>query len=217
MKKLSVILIGLTLLGTSCKKDSGSNSSDSIGGSTDIALNTIGNEFSGYVMLGGSVYNSGESMKITAITNGIITVKCTGTLPSSSPLKNLIPDSYKNGSGNIDCDIKFKNTSEGILDYTNAGQKPFVLVKYDSSVGDKYVLEKSNGTIITRTVTAKSTTDDYPWGGMLIKTVTVEQDSRIPGVCKIIFNANHRFGLVSVKIVMDDNSTSEVILNPATY
>jgi hypothetical protein len=217
MNKLSFFLIGLTLLATSCKKDSASDSSNSIGGSTAIALNTVGNEFAGYVKLGTSIFDGGESIKITSVSNGITTVNCTGTIPANTPLTDLVPASFKDGTGKLNVNLKFKNTSEGILYYTMEDNQPFTLVKYDASVGDKYILNKSDGKKITRTVTAKSTTDDYLWGGMLIKTVTVEQDSRIPGVCSIVYQANHRFGLVSVKIIMDDDSTYELVLSPTTY
>jgi hypothetical protein len=217
MKNLSVILMAVALLGASCKKDSSSSSTNSLGGSTNVPLNTVGNQFAGIVKINGATYSANESMQIATVTDGITTVNCTATVPSTSPLFDLIPSSYMDNTGHLSGNLKFKITSEGIMDYTNADGAPHVLVKYDASVGDKYIVEKSNGSKITRTVTAKSTTDDYGWGGMLIKTVTVEQDSRIPGVSKIIYQANHHFGLVSVKAVMDDNSTTEVVLTPAIY
>jgi hypothetical protein len=215
MKKLFVILIVMTLLATSCKKSVVSDSTDSLlGGSTNIPLNTIGNEFADYVMIGNSFYNANASLRVTSINNGITTIKCVGTLPDTSPLKDLIPSAFKNSSGNIDGELRFKNSSEGILDYSNADHKPQLMVKYDGSVGDEYVLEKSNGTKITRTITSKSTTDDYDFNGIMIKTMTVEQDSRIPGIKKIVFRFNQHYGLISVKIIMDDDSTSELFLCP---
>jgi hypothetical protein len=217
MKKLFVIFTLTALLINSCQKNSTSGSSDTLGGSSDIALNTVGNQFAGFVKINGTTYNANESMQITAINSGVATVNCSANVPNTSPLRSLIPSTYMDNTGHVSGNLKFKMTSEGILDYTNKDGEPFVLVKYDASIGDKYVLNKSNGTKITRTVTAKSTTDDYPWGGMLIKTVTVEQDSRIPGVSKIVYQANHHFGLVSVKVIMDDNSTTESVLDPITY
>jgi hypothetical protein len=66
-------------------------------------------------------------------------------------------------------------------------------------------------------VTAVSSTDDYFWNWMYIKTVTVEQDSRIPGVARIVYNANHKFGLVGVDIYMEDGSVVKVPIYPYNY
>ena len=89
-----------------------------------------------------------------------------------------------------------------------------MIVNYSSSVGDKYVLTKSDGTTITRTVTANSTVDDYPvmGGTMLIKTMTVEQDSRIPGVNKIVYITNHKYALVAIVIYMNDGTSTKISL-----
>ena len=143
--------------------------------------------------------------------SGLVTLNITGAIPTvGTALTNLIPASYKDAAGNLNVTGKFKNTSEGILDYTNSDSKPFVLVNYSSNVGDKYVLHKSNGQTITRTVTAKSTTDDYPYGMLMIKTMTVEQDSRISGISKIRYYANHKFGLVGIEFVMEDGTVTKL-------
>lgn len=124
----------------------------------------------------------------------------------------MIPANLKDATGKLNTTVKYKNTSEGILDYTNKDGKPFVIVNYSSNVGDKYTLTKSDGNTITRTVTAKSETDDYPVSGgfMLIKTMKVEQDSRIPGVTKIVYITNHKFGLVAIQVFMDDGTSSKI-------
>jgi hypothetical protein len=92
-----------------------------------------------------------------------------------------------------------------------------MLVKYDCNVGDTYKLTKSDGTTITRTVTQKSTTDDFYYGGILIKTMTIEQDSRIPGIKKIIYKVNHKFGLVYLTAVAEDGSSIGGYLSPTNY
>jgi hypothetical protein len=135
-------------------------------------------------------------------------------LPKNNTLVNLIPANLKDANGNLSTTGKYKNTSEGILDYTNKDGKPFVIVNYSSKVGDKYVLTKSDGTTITRTVTGSTTVDDYPvmGGSMLIKTMTVEQDSRIPGVNKIVYITNHKYALVAVVIYMNDGTSTKISL-----
>jgi hypothetical protein len=179
-------------------------------------MNTVGNTFSSMVTVGGTYYPVDENVVVTNNNGGVITLQVTATLPST-PLTNLIPAGFFDQAGHINTEIKFKNTSEGIVDYFNADGKPFLLVNYNASVGDKYTCTKSDGSTITRKVTAKSTTDDYPWGLMYIKTVTVEQDSRIPGVSKIIYNANHKFGLVGIELVMEDGTSTKIALYPANY
>jgi hypothetical protein len=194
-----MIFAGLVL--ASCDK-LGKDDSSTLDGDTDIPMNSVDNTLSASISFGSNyVYASAD---VVESNDGIVTLNVYGTVPEDFPLKDILPDEYVDASGNFDTEIQFKNTSEGILDYINADSKPFVLVKYDAKVGDKWECEKSDGSKITRKVTAKSTTDDYSYGFYLIKTITVEQDSRIPGVTKIVYNANHKFGLVGVDVYLED-------------
>lgn len=216
--KTALLLFVVMCLFTSCDWfDSSDDSGDSstIGGSSNIAINTVGNTFSNSVRVGVSSYSG--SISITSVTDGVATVKFHAAIPSNITLLQGIKSKYKDASGNLDCEGKFKMTDEGILDYNNKDHKPFVLVKYDANVGDKYTLEKSDGTTITREVVRKSTTDDYYWGAMLIKTVDVEQTSNISGVKKITYFTNHKFGLVAVRLTMEDGSTPQLSLTPTKY
>lgn len=212
--KTTFLLVALVLLLTSCDWfDFGnkSNDSSSIGGSTNIPVNTVGNTFSSSVQINGTQYPANASISVSNLESGVATISIKAILPPNLPA--LIEAKYKDALGNLDCEGKVKMTDEGILDYTNKDQAPFVLVKYDAKVGDKYVLEKSDGTKITREVVRKSTDDDYYWGGMLIKTIDVEQDSRIPGMEKIAYFTNHKFGLVGVRLYMEDGTTSQISLS----
>ncbi|MDO9510962.1 MAG: hypothetical protein Q7J34_04325 [Bacteroidales bacterium] len=175
-------------------------------------MNTVGNEFFGSINLGGTYFETNESIKVVSNVGGLLTLSVKSLLPINHPLTILIPKNLKDSQGNLDTQVKVKNTADGILDYTNSDAAPQVLVKYNASVGDKYILKKSNGQTITRTVTAKSTEDDYPYAFMYIKVITVEQDSRIPGVKKIVYHANHKFGLVGVSIEMEDGTSSKITL-----
>jgi hypothetical protein len=175
-------------------------------------MNTVGTKTTTNVQVGTTSYPA--SATVTSNVGGVITVDLKATLPKNNALVNLIPASMKDASGNLSTTSKYKNTSEGILDYTNKDGKPFVIVNYSSNVGDKYTLTKSDGTTITRTVTGKTEVDDYPvmGGFMFIKTMTIEQDSRIPGVNKIVYITNHKYALVAVVIYMNDGTSTKISL-----
>lgn len=220
MKKLIVfcLLTGMCYL-TSCNKESSDNDS-TLNGSTDITLNKSGNTFSSLISANGQSTNATASATISKNESGIATLHVTANIKNASGLtfiKNLIPAKYLDAQGNVLLDGKVKATDEGIMDYTNADGKPFVMVRYDCNVGDKYKLTKADGKIITRTVTQKSTTDDYYYGMMLIKTITVEQDSRIPGISKIIYKFNHKFGIVYVEAVAQDGTKAGMQIYPQNY
>lgn len=218
MKKSQLcMVICLIMLGllASCGSSSERNtSSDTLGGES-VDMNTVGNTFDTSVAVNSTAISTGLSATVTNNSDATVTLQVTADLsnPSLSTLAGLIPSTYKDGSGDLSTQITIKNTSEGILDYMNRDDAPFVVVRYDAEVGDRYTLTKSNGAVITRTVTAKSSTDDYYWQGMYIKTITVEQDSRISGIDRIIYNANHRFGLVGIEFVLDDGTSTRVVLS----
>lgn len=90
--------------------------------------------------------------------------------------------------------------------------KAHTLIKYDCKVGDSYTLTKSTGRVLTRTVTARSDKDDFPFGLWMIKTITAEQNLGVYGVRKFIYRANHRFGIVHVIAIMDDGDTAKTYL-----
>jgi hypothetical protein len=214
--KSTFLLLAFVLVFTSCKKqDSNDNSSSSISGTSSIPINTVGNTFTNSVVVGTSSYQG--TISITKVTDGVATVQFKSAIPSNIPILQGIKPKYKDASGNLVCEGKFMMTDAGILDYNNKDHKPFVLVKYDANVGDKYTLQKSDGTTIVRQVVRKSTTDDYYWNGMIIKTVDVEQSSNIPGVKKITYFSNHKFGLVAVRVEMEDGSKPQLSLVPKTY
>ena len=215
MKTTYLLAVLFFLLLSSCDWFDSVNKDDdssSLSGSTNIPINTVGNTFSSSIKIGGVPYSGNSSIKITSIDDGVATVHVNSNLPSTLPVASLIGSSAKDASGNLNYDLKVKMTDEGILDYTNKDHEPFVLVKYDAKVGDTYTLEKSDGATITRKVVSKSTTDDHAWGGILIKTINVEQDSRMSGIKKIEYIANHKFGLVAIRIYFEDGTTSQIDL-----
>jgi len=110
-------------------------------------------------------------------------------------------------------DLTLRVTSEGIQEYVSSGgdlSRPHTIVKYGWEVGDKNMFTNADGVEVTRTVTHKSTTDDYGIGFLLIKVIKVEQTQEDPVFSKITYIANHKFGLVGV--VFSTRSGSEVKL-----
>lgn len=215
--KALVYLLAILFIAASCDLlNSDSESSDSIGGSTDIPINTVGTTFANNVVVGFNSYQG--SIGITNVSSdGVATVKFQATIPANIPILQGIKPKYKDASGKLVCEGKFKMTDEGILDYNNKDHKPFVLVKYDGKVGDKYTLEKSDGTTIVREVVRKSSDDDFYWNGMIIKTIDVEQSSNIPGVENITYFCNHKFGVVAVRVNMEDGTKPQLNLVPSKY
>lgn len=216
--KTTFLVLALVLLVTSCDwLNFGKKTEDSstLGGSTNIPINTVGNTFANSVVVGSTQYQG--SIAVTNVTDGVATVQFKAPIPPNIPILQGINPKYKDANGNFVFEGKFKETDEGILDYNNKDHKPFVLVRYDANVGDKYTLEKSDGSTIVREVVRKSTDDDFYWGGMLIKTIDVEVKVNVPGITKIVYFSNHKFGMVAVKVYMEDGSTPQLSLYPTTY
>ncbi len=208
MKSILRLLPVCALLFSCDLLDNSKVSSTSIGGDGNLDMNKAGTTFNSYVKIGSTNYNANSTITVLSNDNGVVTVQVKATLPAN--IAAFIPATYKDATGKLSATLKYKNTSEGILDYTVKDSQPFVLVNYSSSVGDQYVLQKNDGTTITRTVTAKSTVDDFPYGMLLIKTMTVEQSSSIPGLKKILYKANHKYSLVQIQLVWEDGTTTTI-------
>lgn len=206
LKKSVISLLFLTIF-VSCSKEEIKESNPDIGGTTNLGINTVGNQFYGSLKLGDTYFTTNESIKIASNDNGVLSITAQTNAPVNNPIYKLIPDKYKTATG-LSGTFKIKSTSEGIQDFFNKDEKAFTLVKFDAKVGDKYVIKKSDGTFITREVIQRSETDDYPYGFFNIKTITVQQDSRIPGVSKILYRVNHKFGIVNVEFKMEDGTSN---------
>ncbi|MFM8473921.1 MAG: hypothetical protein ACKOBV_10430 [Candidatus Kapaibacterium sp.] len=110
-------------------------------------------------------------------------------------------DTMNKASMKAHVDFKLKVTSEGIQEYVNARgdqSKPYTIVKYAAGVGDTYTYTNADGIAITRKVTYKSTTDDYPLAFWNIKVIKVEETKEDLLMEKVTYYANHKFGLVGV-------------------
>ena len=177
---------------------------DSLGGSQS-PIGAVDNNFGISAVTGISNANA----KVTKLDKDVstITYTCTVDNPNWLSLAPYIPGTVVNGK-NVTSTGKVILTSEGIMNVYDEGN--LILVKYDAKVGDSWSLKRGSKTI-TRTVTKKSETDDYSWGWLLIKTITVEETGRdVPGVSKVIYETNHRFGLVGVTVFFEDGTSKKV-------
>lgn len=147
---------------------------------------------------------SNFSATVTELNDGISRYSAVATV--TNPLiKNMVanfPGVEVNGDVVSISDMEIQQTKEGIKSISGNGAG--VLVKYDSKVGDTYPID---GTSNVRTVVSKTGVDDYPYGFFLIKTIQVEQEPvslKSGGIVKYTYIANHKYGLVGVKVDFDD-------------
>ena len=144
---------------------------------------------------------TGISGEVIALEDGVSVYSGTATITNDN-FKNILsnfPGTEVEGDQVTMTDIEFKQTDQGIEAVT--GLAAGIVVDYDSEVGDEYKIPGG-----VRTVVSKSTEDDYFWGGMLIKVTQVEEYPKNIGVKKIVYSANHKFGLVGVQFTFDDDS-----------
>lgn len=121
-------------------------------------------------------------------------------------------------------EIEGKVTDNGFSDYVYSNgdkSKPFVLVKFDANVGDKWEYKIGNQTV-TREVVKKSTTDDTSYNGFwMIKTIdvleTIPTGVQVKGGASqaksILWKFNHKFGFISAEITKLDNTKVTVYQN----
>lgn len=152
---------------------------------------------------------SNFSASVTSLSGGVSTytaqVTITNTLLKTA-LSNY-PGISVNGNTVSISNIQIASTTEGIKCVSGPGAG--VLVKYNASVGDTYPVGTTGA---VRKVVSNTGLDDYPYGMMMIKTIQVEStpksiQSTATGIAKITYIANHKFGLVGVKVTMDDGSS----------
>jgi hypothetical protein len=208
MKKSLLLLFVLfvLVLAQSCKKDKES--------STDA--NTLGGDPSPMAAVGETV--SSSTVPISGISNlnatvisvadGVSSYSGSGivTDPTIKNILSSMPGIVVSGDAVTATDFKFRQTTDGIESLVGMG--PGIIVKYASNVGDTYSVGSTGR---TRTVASKSTTDDYYYGGMLIKTMKIEEPTpglkSTLGVTKITYWANHKFGLVGIQYNFADGSS----------
>jgi hypothetical protein len=127
----------------------------------------------------------------------------------------LIPDDYKDSSGDVYKEFKFKITSEGIQSVYAKGRL-WTIMKYSDAEGTIYPFTTDNGTKLERKITEKTGKDDWSFGMMYIKTSKVEQNlpETDKTASKIIFRANHKFGLVYFELVLKNGQRAKMSIIP---
>jgi len=213
------VAVALSL--TSCSLDGNSEAPNELGGDVNVPMGAVGNTGSfGSVNIGGTYYDVASSMEVIRNEAGVATIRLTADLstePALAMINSWIPSTMKDADGKINTEFRLKITSDGVQSYFK-GDDPHTLVKYDAKVGDTYAVTRSDGETYTRTVTARSDQDDFPYGFYQIKTITVEQTTKnmsMAGIKKVIVKANHRFGIVYLQLVAEDNSTAGMYIYSA--
>ncbi len=206
-KYLLLILIGFSLILTSCGKYLNSGSLTG----TPSPMADVGTTFSAYVS-GIDGVNYIEASVVTS-KSGVATINGTAVV-TNSKFKSVLanhPDLTISGDNVTATGLQFKGTVNGIESIE--GLEPGVLVNYNSNVGDTY---KITGKSTVRTVTSKSTTDDYFYNWMDIKVEKVEEPFNSLGIKQINYWANHKYGLVAIEFVFDDGSSAKFPITTST-
>lgn len=212
-----MMLFGVSLIG--CEEETAKGPND-LGGETNIPLTEVGNSYKIGLTLGSmDIDIKLDTIYISKNDNGIVTVKLKADISKIDPLlKAIVPSKFLDANGNIDAELFFKATSEGIQDFYYADgdfSKPFTIVKYDMNVGDSWSYTTKDGKTINRSITEKTGQDDWPFGFMLIKTIKTETTNpNVDGVSKVNFRTNHRFGLVFVEFVLTGGQSLKLYLYP---
>ncbi len=201
-----IVLFVLTALffSSSCKKD---DMSGDIEGNQS-PFGEVGNTVN---LVAGQFGISDTDIYVTKLEDGVSTFVCSGTTTDNDyiDLLNMIPAHHIPGTvsidgNNVEMTINTKITDEGAQVIFNDGTK-FTLVSYNAKVGDKYSAEVGGSTVVNE-VTGVSSDDDYYWGGMYIKVITVKSSSGMPGVSYVEHYYNHKFGMVGLAIYFEDGS-----------
>lgn len=204
MKKIyQLIILSTALLLTSCDIIEEAITGSKLGGEQS-AIGQVG-----VTVTSSSAQINGVSniqASVTSLSGGVSTYTGSATVANSSILNTLsnLPGVSVSGNTVTVTGVKFKSTTEGVESIY--GFDPGILIKYSSSVGDEYDIL---GSSTKRVVTAKSTSDDFSWGGMMIKVVKVEENINRGGIKKITYFGNHKWGMVSVRFDFDDGSYSQ--------
>jgi hypothetical protein len=201
MKTKIALITLLSLLTYSCNLIDKIKPEGKLSG-TQSVQGEVGNSFSA-----GGVSGIGiTEAKVTDLADGVSSIKIKLNL-TDSKLKtwgDAFPYSHSANGNNVEFEIKGRMTDEGIQTVFPDGN--LTLVKYDGKVGDTYTA-KIDGKNIKREIVYKSTTDDYAYAFYNIKVMQVEETGLgLPGLSKVIYSTNHKFGLVGIKGVFEDGT-----------
>jgi hypothetical protein len=201
-----LVFFSLGVLNMSCSDSSDNNNPNNLTGSqSPMGLVGVSVSSSSAEIAGVSDF----SAVVSTLENGIssYTAQATVTNPLVKNMISNFPGVVIDGNSVSISDLRIQQTTDGIKCVT--GPYAGVLVKYDAAVGDTFTTATSGK---VRTVVSKTGVDDYPYGFYLIKTIqvesTVSEASRLSGINKITYIANHRFGMVGAKVDFEDGTNA---------
>lgn len=152
-----------------------------------------------------------SGMYVSELNDGVSTIVCSATSTDDQLIDllkmmptNIFAGDFKITGNTIEATVNAKITDEGAQVVFEDGTK-LTLVKYDAKVGDKYTATVG-GVTLENEVTERSIEDDYFWGGLLIKVITVKYKSHTPGILYVEHVYNHKFGLVGIAVYLEDGS-----------
>ena len=209
LKKSIYKLFWLALIFSSCGilgGDDDSSGRKPLGGDPS-PMGAVGHTF-GVVTPNGV---SNDNVEVTSNSNGISTVQYTATVsnPMLLEMVKAMPDVTVNGN-QASVSRKYRITKNGFQSVYEEGN--LTIMNYNADVGDTYSMQK-NGSTLERRVTKVSKEDEYEYAFFLIKTIHVEETGRnIPGVSKVEFIGNHRFGMVGVKLHYEDGTSQNLTI-----
>ena len=168
-------------------------------------IGQVGNSFSVISDISGIANN--VSAQITSLEDGVSTISMSANInPVYLGMISSMSDVNVSGTA-VEKNAKYRFTSEGIQSVYQEGN--LTLVKYNAKVGDVYTMKRGAHTI-SREVTVVSKKDEFPWNGLLIKTIHVKETGRgVPGVDYVEYVFNHRFGLVATTVFFEDGSSEK--------
>lgn len=192
---------------TGCKKDGGG-----VLGGTQSPMGEVGTTFTAYLY--GSVSGVGDiTAEVVELEGGISDLDI--SIPITNPdltliveaLASIFPATVEFKDGVLKAQAKFKFTNEGIADVDING-KEYVRIKYNAKVGDEYRIKIGNN-VAKHKVVSRSETDDFSWaGGFNIKVIKVEATGQnLPGLKKVDYYYNHRFGFVGATMHFSDGTS----------
>lgn len=197
----------------------GLSSCDILGGSDSSGTDPIGGDPSPIGMVGNTFRTNISGVQdigiqVTQQSGAVSTLSYTASfqdatlLPLASAIMGSSGTMQVNGN-TITGTRKFRMTTKGVQDVFDDGSV-LTIVEYKAKKGDTYK-KKMDGKEINRTVTKVSSDDDFPYAFFLIKVVKVEETGlQIPGISKVVYYGNHRFGMVGMDVVFEDGSEKKM-------
>lgn len=240
---LSLIACLLIVFLNSCDDLFGDPDSNVIGGDGNLEQNKVGAEYGATFEIAGVRQDFEDSIIVTKNDNGNVELKAKivfnrsqyeaisqelgfAELPENE--RRQLLDIYKNKFGFvidtnnpnemiIEHELKFRATSEGIQDYIYSRgdtKKPFTIIKYGDQVGSKYEFTENDGNKVIRTIIHKDEKESFPLVFWNIKITKVEEINNDPLLSKIVYYANHKFGLVGVEVFFRSGKTAFMSIIP---